>query len=116
MPVQNIYPSYVVGFSAFEEDVGWTTDVNIPAQTVYASAALSCVSVGWVSGGEGVFCGILLYFKLVDGVPFPRFPSPTDSLGVAPAIFDSDVTTVVFAYGASGSAYADCNFQILGYG
>lgn len=91
----------------------WSLDVFIPPQTVYAFASLSNVLID--DSGGGVFCGVSLYFMEfeIDGVKVlePRFPSPTNN-GVAPAIWDVNVVTVSFMYGALYAA-GDCSFQVL---
>ena len=118
MAIENIYWNSVSDFGAFGTDcddsgtASWSLDINIPAQKAYASAALSyCSGTAW--------CGVMAYFpldKLDDGTQFqmPHIPVPPNKL-VVPAICDENVVTVAFLYGAL-QGYADCNFQILGYG
>jgi hypothetical protein len=88
-------------------------DVNIPRQTVHATASLS--RVGFSTTGV-VFCGITNYWvQPVVGGPKVMKPAPMDEVGVAPGMFDSNVVTVAFVYGvANGSG--DCRFNIFGFG
>jgi len=79
-----------------------SADFNIPAQTVYASVALS-----YVYGT--VWCGVAAYY--VKGDKKPHLHSGAMNNGVAPAISESNVVPVVYIYGANNGA-ADCNFQI----
>ena len=106
MPVQNIYWGYRSSFIAINTNASWSVDFDMPAQTVYASAALS-----YVYGT--VWCGVSVYY--VKGDKKPHAPSGATNNGVAPAIFDNNVVTVVYIYGANNGA-ADCNFQMLGFG
>jgi hypothetical protein len=106
MPVENIYWGYRSDFIAVGLSASWSVDFNIPAQTVYASAALS-----YVNGT--VWCGVAEYF--VHGDKKGRLPSGAKNNGVVPAIFESNVVTVTYSYGADDGA-GDCNFQILGFG
>jgi hypothetical protein len=115
MAVENIWYWVVPGFYALNvsSPSTWTVDIDIPAQTVYASAALTKHSGG--STPEVAFCGVVLYFSRdKNGVIHIHFPSSTDN-GVTPAILDKNVVLVSFGYGAQ-EAIASCNFVIMGAG
>jgi hypothetical protein len=112
MPVENIYWNFASRFYAWNTTGSWSLDIDMPAQTVYATASLSSMYVEDTPGY--LFCGVLLYWRLISGVPIPVLPPVTNN-NVAPAIRDDDVVTVAFLYGA-GDAIGDCNFLVLGYG
>jgi hypothetical protein len=112
MAVDTIYWWFRSGFYAYGSSQSWSFEVNIPEQTVYASAALSSIAVD----NGTIFCGVMLYYVKEGIFTYPRFPSP-QSHGVTPGIFDSNVVSVVFGYGIdSDNAEADCHFAIMGFG
>jgi hypothetical protein len=117
MPVENTYPYCVSDFYATDESASWSVDIDIPAQTVYASAALSRLVMGQPGTRGYAFCGIMFYATFDEAVspaPVLHVPSPNNN-GLAPVISDSNVVLVAFGYGAAHAA-ADCNFLILGNG
>jgi hypothetical protein len=115
MAVENIFWWPV---SDFYEHGGspstWSLDVNILPQTVYAYGSLSSIMVANYDGS--VFCGIASYFTRdpKTGFVVPHLLSVTHN-GVAPGIFDNNVSGVSFGYGAH-HCDGDCTFQIFGFG
>jgi hypothetical protein len=112
MPVNDIYYEewnfYEDPGSGSGSTYSFSEQLNIPSQTLYASAALSYVTSS--RGGGMAYCGISSYSKGGSTV------HPTTAYnGVAPAIFDSNVDSVVFGLGVY-DAEASCALQIFGFG
>jgi hypothetical protein len=124
MAVEGIWFWFIPDFYAHGDAASWSVDLNIPEQTVHASAALSRYDnsqagfhIGYVS--YYAFCGILSYLVVekvgAGSVLVPRFPSSGSNEQFVPAIMDNNVVTVSFGYGATNTN-ADCHFRIMGFG
>ena len=96
----------------------WSMDVSIPAETVYAFAAMQNFSFATEGypGNFSAFGGVASYTK--SGVPQPVGNDQRN--GVLPGIFDSEVDTVTFSWGVLAGedreTGADFTFQIFGFG
>jgi hypothetical protein len=128
MPVDNIW-WWPVRWEAINGTITSSMDVMIPAQTVYGFAAMQSFNFTiWATDpspsgaqGFGAWSGISSYTK--NGVP--NNVGQGQLGGIVPGIFDDDVDSITFAWGAGAqqletgdgnTCNADFTFQIFGWG
>ena len=107
MPVEGIYYDFRSDFwSNDASGSSWSTSINIPEATVYASAAVS-----QLVAASAIWCGIMSYKTAPDNnhVPSPQYN------GVTPAIFAGNVIQITFGYNVETGS-GDCNFAIFTFG